>query len=122
MYKRPARLLVAAVSDDGRARRIAELAGQPALATWLEVRPARSMRALTVDDLEWADLLVAVDAAAALECPLERPVTCRLKRWRLPPVASSDFEAEAMAALRGMAGGMRMLARVDEPDAESGRV
>ncbi|TVP90022.1 MAG: precorrin-3B synthase [Thioalkalivibrio sp.] len=116
MYKRPARLLVAAVTDDGRARLVKDVAGEPALAEWLEVRPARSMEDLRREDLEWADLLVAVDAEAAEGFPAQRPVNCRLKRWALPPAGSPDVEAAALLALQCMAGGMRMLSRMDAED------
>jgi hypothetical protein len=68
MYKRPARVLVAALDDDGRADYVARLAANPALSKWLEVRPTASMRHLNPDDLHWADLLVALDGAAARPC------------------------------------------------------
>jgi len=113
MYKRRARLLVAAVEDDGRARMVRDLALQPTLSDWLEVRPARSMRDLRQEDLEWADLLVAVDAAAAGEFPAKRPINCRLKRWHLPASGSPGVEAAAALALHCMVGGMRMLSRMD---------
>ncbi len=116
MYKRPARLLVAAVRDDGRAQVVKDLAGEPALAEWLEVRPARSIYDLRREDLEWADLLVAVDAEAARGFPAERPVNCRLKRWELPSAGSTDVEAAALQALQCMVGGMRMLSRMDAED------
>lgn len=118
MYKRPARLLVAAVDDDGRARMVRDLARQPTLSDWLEVRPARSMGDLRPEDLEWADLLVAVDAAAAGEFPAQRPVNCRLKRWHLPAAGSPGAEAAAALALHCMVGGMRMLSRMDADEAE----
>jgi hypothetical protein len=118
VYKRRARLLVAAVDDDGRARLVRELARQPALSEWLEVRSARSMRHLRQEDLEWADLLVAVDAAAAAEFPADRPVTCRLKRWHLPASGSPEVEAAAALALQCMVGGMRMLSRMDADEAD----
>lgn len=116
MYKRPARLLVAAAIDDGRAQVVKDLAEEPALAEWLEVRPARSMRDLRRKDLEWADLLVAVDSEAARGFPAERPVSCRLKRWELPQAGSPDVEASALRALQCMVGGMRMLSRMDAED------
>ncbi|MBS0003525.1 MAG: precorrin-3B synthase [Thioalkalivibrio sp.] len=116
MYKRPARLLVAAATDDGRAQVVKELAAEPALAEWLEVRPARSMHDLRREDLEWADLLVAVDTEAAREFPAERPANCRLKRWALPQAGSPDVEAAALLALQCMVGGMRMLSRMDAED------
>ncbi len=116
MYKRPARLLVAAVREDGRAQVVKDLAGEPALAEWLEVRPARSIYDLRREDLEWADLLVAVDAEAARGFPAERPVNCRLKRWELPSAGSTDVEAAALQALQCMVGGMRMLSRMDAED------
>ena len=119
MYKRPARLLVAAVDDDGRARMVRDLARQPTLSDWLEVRPARSMGELRPEDLEWADLLVAVDAAAAGEFPAQRPVHCRLKRWHLPAAGSPGAEAAAALALHCMVGGMRMLSRMDADEAEA---
>ena len=119
MYKRRARLLVAAVEDDGRARMVGDLARQPTLSDWLEVRPAQSMRDLRPADLEWADLLVAVDAAAAREFPAKRPVTCRLKRWHLPAAGSPGAEAAAALALHCMVGGMRMLSRLDADEAEA---
>nr|WP_296747780.1 precorrin-3B synthase [Thioalkalivibrio sp.] len=116
MYKRPARVLVAALDDDGRADYVARLAANPALSKWLEVRPTASMRQLNPDDLHWADLLVAVDGAAAQALPAEHPSTCRLKRWDLPPADSPDLPAAVGAALFVMIGGMRMLSRVDEHD------
>ena len=116
MYKRPARVLVAALDDDGRADYVARLAANPALSKWLEVRPTASMRQLNPDDLHWADLLVAVDGAAAQALPAEHPSTCRLKRWDLPPADSPDLPAAGGAALFVMIGGMRMLSRVDEHD------
>lgn len=116
MYKRRARLLVAAVEDDGRALTVQKLAGQPTLSDWLEVRPASSMRDLRPEDLEWADLLVAADAAAAADFPEQRPPTCRLKRWHLPAAGSPGVEATAALALHCMVGGMRMLARLDADD------
>ena len=119
MYKRRARLLVASVDDDGRALMVQTLAGQPALSDWLEVRPALSMRDLRTEDLEWADLLVALDAAAAADFPSQRPATCRLKRWHLPASGSPGVEAAAALALHCMAGGMRMLARMDAEEAEA---
>jgi len=117
MYKRRARLLVVAVDDDGRAHMVRDLALQPPLSDWLEVRPAPSMRDLRPDDLEWADLLVAVDAAAAGEFPGKRPVNCRLKRWHLPASGSPGVEAAAAMALHCMVGGMRMLSRLDAEEA-----
>ncbi|MFO8004398.1 precorrin-3B synthase [Thioalkalivibrio sp.] len=116
MYKRPARVLVAALDDDGRAAFVAQWAADPALSRWLEVRPAGSMRQLNPDDLHWADLLVALDAAAAQALPAERPSSCRLKRWSLPPADSPDLPGAVAAAIFSMIGGMRMLSRVDEDD------
>jgi len=101
---------------DGRAQVVKDLAGEPALAEWLEVRPARSIYDLRREDLEWADLLVAVDAEAARGFPAERPVNCRLKRWELPSAGSTDVEAAALQALQCMVGGMRMLSRMDAED------
>lgn len=116
MYKRPARVLVAALDDDGRAALVARLAANPALSKWLEVRPASSLRQLSPDDLRWADLLVALDAAAAQALPAEHPSLCRLKRWSLPPADSPDLPAAVGAAMSSMIAGMRMLSRVDEDD------
>lgn len=113
MYKRRARLLVAAATDDGRARRVVELAADPALAEWLELRAAPAMAALEPEALAWGDLLVAVDDVAAREMPRERPGTCRPKYWQLPARTGAAFDAAALEALRCMAGGMRMLARMD---------
>jgi len=117
MYKRRARLLVVAVDDDGRARMVRDLALQPPLSEWLEVRPAPSMRDLRPEDLAWADLLVAVDAAAAVQFPGNRPVNCRLKRWQLPASGSPGVVAAAATALHCMVGGMRMLSRLDAEEA-----
>ena len=116
MYKRRARLLVAAVEDDGRARVVQELAQKPPFAEWLEVRATASMRALNPEDLAWSDLLVAVDAPAAAEFPAQRPATCRLKRWHLPAAGGPGVEAAAALALHCMVGGMRMLSRMDAED------
>jgi hypothetical protein len=116
MYKRPARVLVAALDDDGRADFVARLAANPALSRFLEVRPAASMRRLNPDDLHWADLLVALDRAAAEALPAEHPPTCRLKCWELPPADSPDLADAVGAAMFSMIGGMRMLSRVDEGD------
>jgi hypothetical protein len=113
MYKRPARLLVAARTDDGRADTVARLAHEHDLARWLEIRTAASMEKLRWDDLEWADLLVAVDGEAAGAVPTKRPETCRLKRWHLPEAGSPSLEVAVASALSCMAGGMRMLARLD---------
>jgi hypothetical protein len=119
MFKRPARLLVAARSDDGRARTVARLAAQPAWAPWLEVRPGASLQELEPRDLEWADLLIALDRHCAPYIPERRPASCRLSRWNLPPADAPDLEAAVARALDGMVGGMRMLARLDaKPDAE----
>jgi|GEM_PF-1131088 len=120
MYKRPARVLVAALDDDGRAAYVARLATNPALSKFLEIRPAASMRHLNPDDLHWADLLVALDGAAAAALPAEHPSTCRLKRWILPPADSPDLPDAVGAAMFSMIGGMRMLSRVDA-DAEEER-
>ncbi|AGA32246.1 precorrin-3B synthase [Thioalkalivibrio nitratireducens DSM 14787] len=116
MYKRPARLLVAALTDDGRARLVERFARRPVLAQWLEVRSAASMHRLDATDLEWADLLVAVDDAAARAFPRERPATCQLRRWRLPAAGVPGVEAAAASALNCIVGGMRMLARMDAAD------
>jgi len=113
MYKRPARLLVAARTDDGRADTVARLAQKHDLAQWVEIRTAASMEHLHWDDLEWADLLVAVDGEAAGAVPVQRPETCRVKRWHLPEAGSASLEVAVASALSCMAGGMRMLARVD---------
>jgi len=114
MYKRRARLLVAAATDDGRARRVVELAADPELAAWLELRAAPAMAGLEPEALARADLLVALDDTAARQMPCERPATCRPKYWQLPARPGADFDAAALEALRCMAGGMRMLARMDE--------
>jgi hypothetical protein len=113
MYKRPARLLVAARTDDGRADTVARLARKHDLAQWVEIRTAASMEHLHWDDLEWADLLVAVDGEAAGAVPVQRPETCRVKRWHLPEAGSASLEVAVASALGCMTGGMRMLARVD---------
>jgi len=116
MYKRPARVVVAALDDDGRADYVARLAANPALSRFLEIRPAASMRQLNPDDLHWADLLVALDGAAAEALPAEHPSTCRLKRWVLPPADSPDLPDAVGAAMFSLIGGMRMLSRMDEDD------
>ncbi len=113
MFKRPARLLVAALTDDGRARGVARLAQQSAFADWLEVRPAASMRTLAKEDLAWADLLIAVDPQSATAVPEQRPPTCRLSRWALPHADAPDLETAVTTTLNCMVGGMRMLARLD---------
>ncbi len=117
MFKRRARLLVASERPDGRAARVAELAAAAEFEDWIEVRPARAMGALTDDHLAWADLLVAVDTAAARAMPEHRPATCRPKYWRLPAETGAELDLQALEALRCMVGGMRMLARVDAEDA-----
>lgn len=122
MFKRRARLLVAACEDDGRAGRVAELAAQdPGVSEWLEVCPRPAMGQLAHEDLEWADLLVAVDREAAAIMPGERPPGCRPKYWQLPPAdilqaRAAEFDDAARSALTCMAGGMRMLARMDADD------
>ncbi|WP_018144601.1 MULTISPECIES: hypothetical protein [unclassified Thioalkalivibrio] len=116
MFKRRARLLVAAERADGRAARVAELAAADAFEDWIEVRPARIMGGVTAEDLAWADLLVAVDAAAARAMPAERPATCRPKYWTLPGETGAAFDLQTLEVLRCMVGGMRMLARVDAED------
>ncbi|MFO7955254.1 precorrin-3B synthase [Thioalkalivibrio sp.] len=116
MFKRRARLLVAAERPDGRAARVAELAGAAEFEDWIEVCPARAMAEITQEDLDWADLLVAVDAAAARGMPAVRPATCRPKYWRLPGETGADFDLQTLEALRCMVGGMRMLARMDAED------
>ena len=116
MFKRRARLLVAAERPDGRAARVAELAGAAELEDWIEVRPARAMAEVARGDLDWADLLVAVDEQAARAMPAGRPATCRPKYWRLPGETGADFDLQTLEALRCMVGGMRMLARVDADD------
>lgn len=116
MFKRRARLLVAAVRPDGRAARVVELGAAAEFEDWIEVRPARAMSEVTDEDLAWADLLVAVDAAAAHLMPADRPATCRPKYWGLPAETGADFDLQTVDALRCMVGGMRMLARVDTDD------
>ncbi|WP_026340631.1 hypothetical protein [Thioalkalivibrio sp. ALJT] len=116
MYKRRARLLVAAAGPDGRAARVAELAAAGEFRDWIEVRPAPAMAAVTEADLAWGDLLVAVDTAAARAMPAQRPATCRPKYWQLPADTGMAFDRQAQEALRCMVGGMRMLARVDVAD------
>ena len=116
MYKRRARLLVAAERPDGRAVRVAELAAAAEFEDWIEVRPARAMAEVTDADMAWADLLVAVDTAAARVMPAHRPATCRPKYWQLPGETGADFDLQTLEALRCMVGGMRMLARVDAED------
>ncbi|WP_018141482.1 MULTISPECIES: hypothetical protein [unclassified Thioalkalivibrio] len=113
MFKRRARLLVASERPDTRAARVAELASADEFEDWIEVRPGRAMDGVTEDDLAWADLLVAVDEAAARRMPAARPATCRPKYWRLPAETGADFDLQTLEALRCMVGGMRMLARVD---------
>jgi hypothetical protein len=117
MYKRPARLLVAALDDDGRADVVARLAANPLLAEWMEVRPAASVTRLDPDDLAWADLLVALDGAAARALPGQPPPACRMKRLHLPPAGTPGLEAAAATALNCMVGGMRMLSRMDTSEA-----
>jgi hypothetical protein len=117
MYKRPARLLVAALEDDGRADVVARLAANPVVAEWMEVRPAASVMQLDPEDLAWADLLVALDGAAARAFPGQHPPTCRMKRLHLPPAGTPGLEAAAATALNCMVGGMRMLSRMDAPEA-----
>ncbi|WP_018935904.1 hypothetical protein [Thioalkalivibrio sp. ALJ24] len=125
MFKRRAHLLVAAAGNDGRAARVAELAELAEqdgdVAEWLEVRPRPAMGELAREDLEWADLLVAVDAEAAKDMPAGRPPGCRPKYWQLPPASvlqddPATFDEATHSALACMAGGMRMLARMDAED------
>ena len=118
MYKRPARLLIAALSDDGRARTVARLATAPATARWIEARSTASIRQLTPDDLDWADLVVAVDSAAASALPASVTLNRRLKTWDLPPAGSPGVEGAAVAALNGMINGMRMLSRMDDDNSD----
>ncbi|ADC70745.1 precorrin-3B synthase [Thioalkalivibrio sp. K90mix] len=117
MFKRRARLLVAAERPDGRASRVAELAAAAEFEDWIEVHPARAMAEVRPEELAWADLLVAVDEPAARAMPAERPATCRPKYWRLPSETGADFDLQTLEALRCMVGGMRMLARVDADEA-----
>jgi len=114
MYKRRARLLLAGDTDDGRAAAVARVAAGEPYADWLEVRSAPSMQELTPEQLQWADLLVPLDAVAAAHCPAERPPTCRVRRWRLPAASDPSWPAAAVAALDCTVGGMRLLSRSDQ--------
>ncbi len=118
MYKRPARIVIAAIVDDGRARMVARLASAPAMTRWIQARSAASICRLSPEDFDWADLVVAVDSAAANAFPAAHAGKHRLTTWNLPPAGSPDVEGAAIAALSGMIGGMRMLSRMDEDHGE----
>lgn len=140
MYKRPARILFLSRTDACRGL-MAEAAARVDGAGWLEARSAGldpgagpdpealaalaraglggmdlRPKALTREDLEWADLVVSLDAAAgrrAGELAPGRPH----RHWELPApgaVGAAALLAEIRDRVAKMVGGMRMLARLDD--------
>ncbi len=109
MYLRRARVLFVATGDAVLAQRAVALAGRLG-AEWVEARAAPSAEA---DALAWADLVVELGAAGELP-PL--PSGTRRVHWALD--AAGGNEARTLEArVRGMIGGMRLLARGRPPRA-----
>ncbi|MFO8154473.1 MAG: precorrin-3B synthase [Thiohalospira sp.] len=102
MYKRRARL---AFAGDGAERAVAIAAA--AIDEWAEARVAPLADAEQLAEaMAWADLLVSLDDEAKVHCAVP-PAGTRHVHW---PVAETD---DIEARIRGLAGGMRLLARSD---------
>lgn len=110
MYKRRARLAFASALP-GLAERVARSATMRG-ADWVE---ASSCPSGAVPPS--CDLLVTLDALA-LEARPELPSGCRHVHWPLP---ASPTDADIAARVDGLVGGMRLLARLDNSEAPSGR-
>lgn len=142
MYKRAARILFVESAPATRAR-LAEAAAKRIGDSWLEGRAASldvrdsstpvgetGLRVsadgvyppLSCDLLEWADLVVLLDAACERYCAAFSPGR-RRKRWFLSARERTDpvdegAAAEIEARVASMVGGLRMLARSDAADDE----
>jgi hypothetical protein len=111
MYKRPARVLFLSVSGPALATRIAEqaTAGYP---DFLEARAAGAEGGPTRDELDWADLLVTLDDAARRRVVSSAPDKPS-RAWNLFAADEATWPDQVERELSSMAGGMRMLARLD---------
>jgi len=114
MYKRKARILF--VDRHAPAAALAARLANELGADWLEGRHATPASA--AGHMPWADLLVHFDPdlPARLATP---PKTLRLKHWPLaadPAQPDTALAAELRERIRGMVGGMRMLARLSPED------
>jgi len=143
MYKRRARVLF--LSQDHRLRsQMAEGYARPLGDRWLEARSAglsptrvdpkavalmaecgvdiadQVSRALTDEDLAWADLVVTFDPGARDRCPvLARTTQRRHRPIELPGEGAAWAAWQAVrervrAEVEGMVGGLRLLSRLDE--------
>lgn len=141
MYKRKARVLFLSQANDCRGLLAERLAGHLG-GEWLEARsaglamhppdprvagalagfgldaPPPGGRAVTAEDLTWADLVVSLDEPARA-VPL--PAGTRGKHWPLPAAPAlgglDALREEIARRITAMVGGMRMLARMDADEA-----
>ena len=110
MYKRRARLAFVSASPElaERVARIATLRG----GEWVEASSCLPGAAPSS-----CDLLVTLDALALAARP-DLPLGCRHAHWPLP---ASPPDADIVARVDGLVGGMRLLARLDNSEAPRGR-
>ncbi len=113
-YKRRAQIVFLSGHRDG----LAELAMQwttQLASSWMEARglapsSEKGCQVLSEEDLEWADVLVTLDAAALADLPL---LPSRVQHKHYPFERSEENETSLHQRLRarilGMAGGMRLL-------------
>lgn len=110
MYKRRARVLFIDAQDAGLARRAVQLAARHG-GEWVEAR-ASTRAGADAAALAWADLVVELGPGLGEPPPV--PVGTRAVCW--PVGAGDEGEPESLEArVRGMIGGMRLLARGRPP-------
>lgn len=100
MYKRSARIIFL---GNQQLRDWANKACAHYGSHWLESKEA------TLTSLDWADLVITLDADALKNLP-ELPRQTRHKHWPL----DHENEKTVTQKVLGMIGGMKMLARLDE--------
>jgi len=122
MFKRLARVLFVAAAHDPRLPEVLRLARDSEFSQWLDVRALAASAVPDATALEWADLLIVFDREFALvpDAQSLAQAGCKLRVWDLP-AADADVLPEAVVdRLRGVVGGLRLLARMAPVGAAQG--
>lgn len=108
MYKRPVRILFVHPQDGLHARQAAQWARDLGR-EWLESEGVVAAGGIGEALWDWPDLVIYLDSPPEHAPPWAGRTQCRI--WR--PDAGGDWESGVREKIRGLLGGLKLLARLD---------